>query len=98
MKAKHRKILIHLMNACNRLGGSLDYTATHESKLKDRQRAHMQVYKVLYAILADHPENESVHQDFEAAEKAIEELQALCLKDYPDRNGRLTQQQPNKSK
>ena len=87
MKKKHRKILCELLDSMNQLGGVLDRTSTHESKLWDRQRAHMLSYNVLYAVLADHPENDSSEDDFVKAEECLKELQELTKKTYPDRVG-----------
>lgn len=87
MKAKHRKLLRELMDYCNMLGGELDGTSTNEAKYRDRQRSNMLSYNVLYAVLADHPENDSSDHDFEIAEKSLEQMKELTTKKYPDRKG-----------
>lgn len=87
MNKRHRKILSDLALYCNHLGDSLDYTATHESKLRDRQQALMKVHHVLYGVLVDVSENECREEDMEKAEKCLNELLALTEKLYPDRNG-----------
>lgn len=87
MKKKHRNLLRDLMDYCNTLGGDLDLTATHQSKYMDRQRANMLSYRVLYAVLADHPENDNNEINFEDAAGALEKMKALTEKKYPDRNG-----------
>lgn len=87
MKAKHRKMLIELMDYCNQLGGTLDGTSTSETKYRDRQRAHMHTYKILLAILGDHPENDQNEYYFEMAKEALEEMKILTKKVYLDRNG-----------
>lgn len=87
MKKKHRKILQELMGLCNEIGGTLDGTSTNEAKYRDRQRAHMNVFKILFAVLADHPENDNHEHDWVQAEKAIEEMKSLRDKAYPDRRG-----------
>jgi hypothetical protein len=87
MKAKHRKLLCELLEYTNKLGGDLDGTATHESKYKDRQKANMLTYKVLYAVLSDHPENDNSLHDFEVAREALNEMKALTTKNYPDKRG-----------
>lgn len=87
MTKKHRKVLAELCDICNEIGGELDGTATHESKYKDRQRAHMDVYTVLYGVLTDMPENDEKEQDWERLEKSLQALRGLKNKVYPDRNG-----------
>lgn len=77
------------MEISNSLGGVLDGTSTHETKYKDRQRAHMLSYKVLYAVLSDHPENDNNDINFENAKEALEQMRLLKNKIYPDRTGRL---------
>lgn len=89
MKVKHRKILSQLSSICNALGSDLDYTATHESKLRDRQKAHMLVSHVLYGVLVDHPENEHAEDDMKTAIESLEKLKELTKKTYTDRNGFL---------
>lgn len=89
MNKHHRRILSELAHICNQLGVTLDYTSTHESKLKDRQKAHMLVHHVLFGILADDPENDYRIEDMEKCHKSLEELKALINKTYPDRNGYL---------
>lgn len=88
MKAKHRKILKELMGYTNQLGGNLDGTSTNEAKLRDRQRAHMNSYRILYAVLSDHPDNDDNVTPWEIAQKAIKEMEELTKKEYPDRTGR----------
>ena len=89
MKKKHREILSELCAVCNAIGATLDYTATHESKLKDRQQAHMFVHHVLFGVLVDHPENENAEIDMQKAIESLEELKILQGKTYPDRNNYL---------
>lgn len=88
MKAKHRKMLAELMQYANQLGGVLDGTSTNEAKYRDRQKANMLTYKVIYAILGDSPENPSSEYEFEIARKALDEMKALTEKEYPDRSGK----------
>jgi hypothetical protein len=85
----HRTMLSELSWICNQLGAELDYTSTHESKLQERQRALMDVSKVLYGVLADCKDNEHRDRDLEVAYECIEKLEALRVKTYPDRNGYL---------
>lgn len=80
-------MLSELSWICNQLGGELDYTSTHESKLKDRQRALMDVSKVLFGVLSDCKDNDHREHDLEVAYKCLEKLEALRQKTYPDRNG-----------
>lgn len=87
MKNKHRDILRELMDLCNQLGGVLDGTSTNEAKYRDRQRGLMDAYRVLYAVLADHPENHNSEADWADAHKSIENLKLLKNKVYPDRKG-----------
>lgn len=87
MKISHRKMLIELMGVCNQLGGVLDGTSTSEKKYIDRQRAHMLVYKILYGILMDRPENDHREEDLENAANALKEISELAGKHYKDRNG-----------
>lgn len=89
MKSKHRKILSELSSICNSLGADLDYTATHESKLRDRQKAHMLVSHVLYGVLVDSPENDYAEDDMKKALESLDELKKLTIKTYTDRNGFL---------
>lgn len=89
MKKKHRDILQELMDLCNQLGGVLDGTSTNEAKYRDRQRGLMEAYKVLYAVLADHPENDNSEDDWDDAYKSIENLKLLKNKVYPDRKGQF---------
>lgn len=89
MIKKHREILSELCSVCNSLGSKLDYTATHESKLRDRQRAHMLVHHVLFGVLVDHPENDNAEDDMKKAIDSLEELKRLQSKTYPDRNNYL---------
>ncbi len=87
MKAYHRRVLSELMDVCNQLGHELDYTATNINKLKDRQKAHALVSKVLFAVLADVPENDHRREDIERANEARNTLNILIHKQYPDKNG-----------
>lgn len=87
MNKKHRKILAELQSVCNSLGSTLDYTATHVSKLKDRQRAHALVSDVLFGVLVDHPENDYKEDDMRKAEIALVELRKLERKTYTDSSG-----------
>lgn len=87
MTKAHRRILSELQSICNSLGSTLDYTATHESKLKDRQRAHSLVADVLYGVLVDDPENDYREEDMQKAEKSLMELKQLQKKTYTDRQG-----------
>ena len=91
MNSWQRKILQELMDVCNQLGGSLDYTATHYNKLRDRQKALMECYHVVYGVLTDHSENECREEDRERAEKAILKMKELIEIVYPDRSGELKQ-------
>lgn len=88
MKAKHRKVLQELMDLCAYLGNTLDYTATHISKLKDRQIAHKYIFKVLYGLLTDSPDNEYKNDDWESLEGALKDLRELKDKIYPDSSGK----------
>lgn len=87
MKKSHREALIRIMNACHDMGTTLDGTATVKRKYIDRQRAHTHVYKAIYSILCDHPDNEYKEQDLETLQKSIEALEAIAQKRYPDIHG-----------
>lgn len=87
MNKRQRNILQRLMQLANDLGGVLDGTSTHESKYKDRQQALSKVYRIVYAVLADHPENDHREHDYELAEEAIKHLEELKAKVYPDKKG-----------
>jgi len=89
MTKKQRAMLIDLLGFCNVLGGCLDRTSTHESKLWDRQEALMDVYKVLYGVLTQHKENDYADEDWDEAEKSLENIKQLTKKVYPDRIGRF---------
>lgn len=88
MKKEHREILRELMNLCHDLGGETDATATNVNKYIDRQRAHMSVCWVLYAILTDSPDNEARDDNFKTAYSLIKHMGYLKSKEYPDKNGR----------
>lgn len=90
MKSKQRKFLSELSDYCNKLGATLDATATNSRKYIDRQEALMKAYKVIYAVLTDHPDNDQSWLDYEQAEVALRELKELSNKVYPDRNGFFT--------
>ncbi len=87
MKRYHRKILSELMDYCIQLGHDLDYTATSIQKLKDRQRAHAHVAKILFAIMSDMPENDHRLYDIEQANEALLKIKELTNKIYTDKNG-----------
>ena len=70
------------MEACNAIGSPLDTTATPVAKLIDRQKAHMLVYKVIYGVLSDSPENDYREEDWQNAQQAIEQLNNLKSKTY----------------
>lgn len=87
MTSTSRKLLNRLMAVCNSLGGNLDGTSTPEGKYRDRQQAHMKVWKVIYGVLCDSPENEQREGDLELAEAALRELEFLVNKKYTDKSG-----------
>ena len=84
MNKTQKELLARLMTVTNSLGGSLDGTATCEQKYIDRQRAHMLSYKVIYGLFGDNPNNPYREDDI-----AIEEMEKLEQKVYPDRSGFL---------
>lgn len=77
------------MSLCGDLGGSLDYTATHYNKLRDRQKALGKVSIILYGVLLDHPDNEMREDDKQRAEEVLEEVRKLTKIVYPDRSGEI---------
>ena len=77
MNKWQRRILNELMELCNELGGTLDYTATHYNKLRDRQKGLMKCYNVIYGVLVDNPMSDTQEDDRKAAEDAIAELKKL---------------------
>jgi len=87
MKKKQREILVEVCYICNQLGSVLDGTSTSTQKYIDRQKAHMDVHRVLYAVLTDHPDNEHSADDYSNAYLALERLRGLKNKIYPDKNG-----------
>ena len=87
MKKKHREILAELCEVCNVLGSDLDGTATHQTKYIDRQAAHKYVYKVLYGVLVDDPQNDQREYSVEQGAEALKKLRELTTKNYPDRKG-----------
>lgn len=89
MKNNERQLLYRLMVVCNKLGSSLDLTATHILKLHDRQRALMLVSNVLYGLLAQHPDNEYSSDDMDKSLSSLNKLEILIDKKYPDKNGVL---------
>lgn len=98
MNKTQKKLLARLMAVTNSLGGTLDGTATCEQKYIDRQRAHRLSYKVIYGLFGDNPNNPYREDDINNAYKAIEEMEKLVQKVYPDRSGFLTRGCPNKCK
>lgn len=56
-------------------------------KYIDRQNAHKYVFRVLYGVLCDSPDNDQLKHDLEQVDKAMAELRALTEKVYPDRRG-----------
>lgn len=82
-----RNILAELMGLTNDLGGTLDGTATSGQKYIDRQRAMMNVYKVIYGLFGDNPLNDNRDDDIETIEKNMQILRDLKDKVYPDKNG-----------
>jgi hypothetical protein len=91
MNKRQRKMLRDLMGLCNELGGSLDYTATHYNKLRDRQKALMDCSLVIYAVLTDNPNNEFSADDYENAKQSLEKIRMLTKIIYPDRKGEIDQ-------
>lgn len=87
MTKENRSMLQRLMDACNKMGSQLDYTATTNAKLVDRQRCHGKVSNAIYHILCDHPNNEDRDLDRKEAEDYIKEVEAIASKQYTDRNG-----------
>lgn len=88
---RQRKMLSELSKLCNDLGSTLDGTSTNNVKYIDRQRSLMLVHKVIYGVLCDDPENEYRDHDVKSAEKAIDTLNELSKRVYPDRNGLISQ-------
>lgn len=89
MNKTQKKLLARLMAVTNSLGGTLDGTATCAQKYIDRQRAHRLSYKVIYGLFGDNPNNPYREDDINNAYKAIEEMEKLVQKVYPDRSGFL---------
>lgn len=85
MNKTQKELLARLMTVTNSLGGSLDGTATCEQKYI----AHMLSYKVIYGLFGDNPNNPYREDDINNAYKAIEEMEKLEQKVYPDRSGFL---------
>lgn len=82
-----REMFRRLMRATNDLGGMLDYTATNQRKLIDRQKAHGAVSTAIYHIFGDYKENDYRKDDMKNAEKLIIELEELSKVEYGDRYG-----------
>lgn len=93
MNKTQKELLARLMTVTNSLGGTLDGTATCEQKYIDRQRAHMLSYKVIYGLFGDNPNNPYREDDINNAYKAIEEMEKLEQKIYPDRSGFLNDEE-----
>ncbi len=70
------------MEACNKMGGQLDYTATSTRKLVDRQQIHGKISKVLYGLMLDHPDNDSLDLDWEDMIEALEAVELVANKEY----------------
>ncbi len=87
MTKTQRALLARLMDVCNSMGSTLDGTATHQTKYIDRQEAHGKVWKVIYGVFGDDPNNEHRKIDITNALKYLDELEATAKKNYPDRNG-----------
>lgn len=80
MNATQRKMLKRLLEVCNKLGGTLDHTATPPLKYIQRQKAHTDVAAVIYAVFLDSPQNETREDDIETGLEAIERLEVLAQK------------------
>lgn len=89
MNKTQKELLSRLMVVTNSLGGTLDGTATCMQKYIDRQRAHMLSYKIIYGLFGDNPNNPYREDDINNAYQAIEEMERLEQKTYPDRSGFL---------
>lgn len=82
-------MLSDLMSYCDWMGSTLDGTATNTMKFIDRQRAHRLVYKVIYGILSDDPENDNREDNMNDAVEALEQMKRLSKKEYPDKHDNL---------
>jgi hypothetical protein len=96
MNKRQRKMLARLQEVCNELGSTLDYSAVSKGKLIDRQKALMDVSKVLYGVLCDDPENDQREYDLEQAEAALKRIEKLPNISYPDINGFMWDSEKNK--
>lgn len=74
------------MEACNKMGNELDYTATTTKKLVDRQKIHGKISKVLYGLMLDHPDNDSRDLDWKNMIEALEAVELVANKEYLSRN------------
>jgi len=98
MTKKQHKILVDLMNSCNKLGHTLDYTAVSRQLIIDRQQSLMLVYKALYGFFGDNIQNDYRDNDLENAEEALNELRKLTVKVYTDSSGNLFHEEEIKTK
>jgi len=87
MNKKQREQLSKLMTICNDLGHTLDYTATNQKKLIERQQSIGLIGRFIFHFFGDHKNNDYREYDLEQAEILLEELDELTKKDYGDRYG-----------
>lgn len=85
MKKWQRDIVDGLTNATNRIGSVSDLTAISTKRLIACSKANMQVYSILVATFYE--------CDKSKAEKLINELELLTRWNFPDKIGRLSDEE-----
>lgn len=88
LSKKQHDFIIRIVQACDKMGVSLDLTATNITKLHDRQQAHRLVSRALMGVAYDSPGNDCRTEDVKDAFEALAELERLGGKQYPDKFGR----------
>ena len=87
LSKRQREMLAELCQTCNKLGAVLDPTATNPKKYQDRQVAHIDVYRVLYAVLCDDPENDLREDNINDGYESLINLKEILNRQYGDRTG-----------
>lgn len=88
MTKNQKELFSRLMFATNKLGGTLDATATCISKYIERQKAHHLTSTIIYGLFGDNKNNPNKDLDVKNAYKAMAEMEELAEKEYPDRYGK----------
>jgi len=86
LKKWQRENMYRLQAACSDLGGGIyDGTAVSYQKLEKYRKAHGNVSKAIYYTLFE--------ENKDASEREIRKLEILYKLCFPDRNGRLSEEE-----